>query len=61
MSKEKPMEETYLTPKEAAYQMGVHPMTLYGWIKNGLIKAERKGKRLLFIPRSEVLKVRRGQ
>ena len=60
MSKEKLMEETYLTPKEVAFQTDVHLDTVYRWIRDGLIKSVRKGKRLLFVPQSEVLKVKRG-
>jgi excisionase family DNA binding protein len=59
MSKENHMEETYLTPKEAAYMMGVHKETVLRWIRAGLLKAQRKGTRLLFVPQSEVLRVRR--
>lgn len=53
------MEETYLTPKEAAYQMKVSVDAVYDWIRDGYIKAVRRGKRLLFVPQSEVLRVRR--
>ena len=54
------MEEVYLTPKEAAYQMGVAVRTVYCWLKQGFIRGERKGPKFLFIPKSEVLRVKRG-
>jgi excisionase family DNA binding protein len=58
--KDKSMEDIYYTPKQAALKIGVSPITIYAWIKTGAIKAQRKGKRLLFIPQGEVLKVERG-
>jgi excisionase family DNA binding protein len=54
------MEVVYLTPKEAAYQMGVCINTFRSWIRRGVIKAEKKGPRLLYVPRSEVLRVKRA-
>lgn len=57
MTKEKDMEEVYLTPKEAAFRNGVSPDTMWRWIREGLVSAEKRGKRLLFVPQSEVLKV----
>lgn len=60
IKEETKMEETYLTPKEAAFIMGVSQWTIYRWLKAGLIKGKRKGERLLFVPQSEVLRVKRG-
>lgn len=53
-------EERNLVPKEFALEMGVSLKTVYHWIKDEYIKAQRRGPRLWFIPESEVLRVRRG-
>lgn len=34
-------EVDYLTPREFAKLIGVHPQQVYGWIKKGVFEAER--------------------
>ena len=43
-----------LTIKEVAKQLNVKPGTVYGWIREGRIKAKKVGPKLWRIPSEEI-------
>lgn len=43
-------------PDEAANILDVSVKTIYGWIATGQMEAVRTGKKLLKIPRAEIIK-----
>ena len=51
-------EERYLTAKQAARMLGVHPITLYRWAKEGKIKYVRTPTGRLRYPLSEIERLR---
>lgn len=48
-------EPEYLTPKQAAALVQVHPLTIRRRIASGDLEAERMGPRLIRVKRSDVL------
>ena len=56
--KEQIMPEGYMSISEAAAAIGIAETTLRDRIRNGQVKAERIGKRVLVIPESEVERLR---
>ena len=52
------MPEGYMSISEAAAAIGIAETTLRDRIRNGQVKAERIGKRVLVIPESEVERLR---
>lgn len=43
---------------EAAAALGVHPITVYRWLTDGIIKGVRVGPKLWRIPQSEIDRMR---
>ena len=52
------MPEGYMSISEAAAAIGIAETTLRDRIRNGQVKAERIGKRVLVIPEAEVERLR---
>ncbi len=44
--------ERQLTPEQAAIELSVHPITVRKWLREGLLRGEKKGKRLWRVPES---------
>ena len=57
------MAEEWLTVKEAADRLKVHPETVRVWLRNGILKGTKPAKRRIGwrIPASEVARVLRGE
>ena len=51
--------EMYYTLQNAMRHLGVAQITMYRWIKTGIIRAEKFGPRLWRIPVSEVNRLRK--
>lgn len=45
--------------QKSAEVLGVSPMTIHRWIAKGFLKAYRIGPRLVRIPRSEIVRMRK--
>ncbi len=52
------MVEGYMSVSDAAAAMGISVTALYDRIRNGQVKAERIGRRVLVIPEAEVERLR---
>ena len=48
------MTTRYMTTKEVADELEVSQATVVRWVRDGLIQANRFGKRIIKIPRIEV-------
>lgn len=48
------MTTKYMTTREVANELEVSPATVVRWVRNGLIQANRFGKRIIKIPRMEI-------
>ena len=52
------MPEGFVSVTEAAEAMGISLTALYDRIRNGTVRAERLGRRVLLVPESEVERLR---
>jgi excisionase family DNA binding protein len=52
------MPEGYMSVSDAAAAIGISVTALYDRIRNGQVKAERVGRRVLLIPQEEVERLR---
>lgn len=52
--------QTYYKVREAAYLLGVSPLTVYRWLRDGTLRGVRIGPKLLRIPRSEIERMAQG-
>jgi len=43
------------TPKEAAKHLKMSKSTIYAWIEAGILKATKRGPKLIWITREEIL------
>lgn len=48
------MTTKYMTTKEVANELEVSRATVCRWVRDGLIQANRLGKRIIKIPRTEI-------
>lgn len=44
--------EKLLTPEQAAKALNVHPITVRRWLREGVLRGEKRGKRLWRVPES---------
>ena len=51
------MTTKYMSTKEVADELEVSTATVVRWVRDGLIRANRFGKRIIKIPRIEVEKL----
>lgn len=52
---------TYYKVREAAELLGVSPLTVYRWLRDGTLRGVRIGPKLLRVPRSEIERMAQGQ
>ena len=52
---------TYYKVREAAALLGVSPLTVYRWLRDGTLRGVRIGPKLLRIPRSEIERMAQGR
>lgn len=52
---------TYYKVREAAALLGVSPLTVYRWLRDGTLRGVRIGPKLLRIPRSEIERMAQGE
>lgn len=53
-------DDPFMSPSEVAKALGKHPKTIYSWIRDGLLKAQRHPTGRIVVRRSEVNKLLSG-